>query len=86
MTPRPMVLIELDFKEEVAMGPPAEFKTLWKGFSEWVRLEREYCGFHWGYDPDRPYTVHVVIGKPLGHRRSLASRTDVSQAGGISPF
>jgi hypothetical protein len=64
--PMPLMFIELDFKDNVALRPPKDFADAWKAFeySLWnPRIDGKYYTFNWTYDTHHPNTVHVIIGK-----------------------
>jgi len=64
--PAPLIFIELDFKDGVALRPAKEFEDTWKAFDHllWTPGSYgKYYTFNWAYDADRPNTIHVIIGE-----------------------
>jgi hypothetical protein len=64
--PEPLMFIELDFSDDVALQPSPELENTWKAFDQMMWIPGsygKYYAFNWTYDPDHPNTVHVIIGE-----------------------
>jgi hypothetical protein len=64
----PLIYIELDFKNNVALRPPKGFEKNWVMFEQSLWRPGtcgKYYTFDWAYDPHDPTTVHVIIGRWL---------------------